>query len=199
MNRIFPITLLLIGLSVLVVCQRRSIDDIDSYAVYNAIFTPEKGEKVETNRRLIIEDETTDYPSYGDEDRSACLKPNPDQEKTLGPLIENYRKVNEKPSLLLRRFELPYKYELVEHAIVNGFFKEKGPGGWPDFYKRFPDSNGYAYVSAVGFNDDKTLALVYAGHSCGGLCGGGSYYFMKKVDGRWTEVNFPGQTCTWVS
>jgi len=197
----FPVALLLIGLSVIVAGQKTStmIDDAESYAIYNAIFSAEKPEKNEKPRKLIIDDQTTDYPSYGDEDRSACLKPSPGEEKTLAPLIENYRKVNEKPSLLQRKFQVPFEYELVDHGTIEGFFNEKGPGGWPDFYKRFPKSRGYVYMSAVGYNADKTLALVYVGHSCGGLCGGGGYYFMKKVDNKWTEVNWPGTTCTWVS
>jgi len=65
--------------------------------------------------------------------------------------------------------------------------------------ERVPGSGGYVEMSAVGFNSDKTLALLYAGHSCGGLCGGGTYHLLKKADGKWTEINWPGTTCTWVS
>jgi len=43
--------------------------------------------------------------------------------------------------------------------------------GWDGFYKRFQDSGGFIIVSAVGFNADKTQAIVYSGSSCGMLCG----------------------------
>jgi hypothetical protein len=173
-------------------------DDSEAYAVYAVIL----GRKVspDDNKRspLIIEDQTTDYPTYGDES-DACLKPEPASEPTFGPLITAYRALNKKPWLLQDKFNFPFKYQLVPRATIDAFFEKKNVGGWEDFYKRFPRSGGYVYVSAVGFNPDRTLAMVYAGHSCGGLCGGGGYRFLKKVDGKWTEINFPGQTCTWVS
>ena len=40
-------------------------------------------------------------------------------------------------------------------------------------------------VSAVGFSGDRTRALVYVGHHCGSLCGGGGYHLLVKRDGKW--------------
>ena len=54
-------------------------------------------------------------------------------------------------------------------------------------------------MSAVGFNVDKTLALVYVGHSCGGLCGGGSYHLLKKAGEKWVESPWKGVSCSWAS
>lgn len=192
--------LLIIGLAAACVAQAPPAiyDDPEAYAIYAVIF----GRKVSPDNKrrgpLIIANETTDYPSYED-DKDACLKPEPAAEATFGPLIKAYHAANEKPSLLADKFNFAFKYELVPQATIESFFGEKGQGSWTAFYKKFPRSGGFVYVSAVGFNSDRTLALVYAGHSCGGLCGGGGYRFLKKVDGKWTEINFPGQTCTWVS
>jgi len=184
------------------VCPAQSppvIDDPESYAIYEAIFGP-KPPNVENDRSLlVIADTTTDYPTYGDEDKDVCLKPDPAQEATLRPLITAYHKANEKPSLLIDKFHFPFKYQIVPEATIDAFFGEKGKGSWAGFYKKFPKSGGFVYVSSVGFNADKTLALVYAGHSCGGLCGGGSYHLFKKLNNKWTEINWPGTTCTWVS
>ena len=53
-----------------------------------------------------------------------------------------------------------------------------------DFQKRFPNNLGYVVLSAVGFNRDQTQAVFYIDHFCG-LCGGGRYALMEKVNGSW--------------
>ena len=52
-----------------------------------------------------------------------------------------------------------------------------------DFEARFPNNLGYFVVSHVGLNLNKTEALLYVDHLCGGLCGGGEYVLMRKVNG----------------
>ena len=65
-----------------------------------------------------------------------------------------------------------------------------------DFEARFPNNLGYFVVSHVGLNLNKTEALLYVDHFCGGLCGGGEYVLMRKVNGVWHIVDHHG---TWVS
>jgi len=65
-----------------------------------------------------------------------------------------------------------------------------------DLEARFPNNLGYFVVSHVGLNLNKTEALLYVDHFCGGLCGGGEYVLMRKVDGVWHVVDHHG---TWVS
>jgi len=65
-----------------------------------------------------------------------------------------------------------------------------------DFEARFPNNLGYFVVSRVGLNLNKTEALLYVDHFCGGLCGGGEYVLMRKVNGAWHVVDSHG---TWVS
>lgn len=65
-----------------------------------------------------------------------------------------------------------------------------------DFEARFPNNLGYFVVSRVGLNLDKTEALLYVDHFCGGLCGGGEYVLLRKVNGGWRVVDHHG---TWVS
>ena len=64
-----------------------------------------------------------------------------------------------------------------------------------DFQQRFPNSLGYIAVSQVGFNFAKTEAILYVDHFCG-LCGGGGYILMRKVNGVWRIVDVHS---TWVS
>jgi hypothetical protein len=61
---------------------------------------------------------------------------------------------------------------------------------------RFPNNLGFFVISRVGLNLNKTEALLYVEQFCGGLCGGGDYFLVRKVDGMWHIVDRHG---TWVS
>jgi hypothetical protein len=65
-----------------------------------------------------------------------------------------------------------------------------------DFEARFPNNLGYFVVSHVGLNLNRTEALLYIDHFCGGFCGGGDYVLMRKVNGVWHVVE---RHMTWVS
>jgi hypothetical protein len=58
-----------------------------------------------------------------------------------------------------------------------------------DFEAKFPNNFGYFVVSHIGMNVDKTEALFYVDHFCGGLCGGGGYVLMRKTNGVWQVVD----------
>jgi len=65
-----------------------------------------------------------------------------------------------------------------------------------DFEVKFPNNLGYFVVSRIGLNANRTEALLYFDHFCAGLCGGGAYVLMRKVDGAWYVADQRG---TWVS
>jgi hypothetical protein len=67
--------------------------------------------------------------------------------------------------------------------------------GSSDFQKRYPRSLGLVVLSGVGFNPTRTQAMFYIDHFCG-LCGGGRYVLMEKVDGSWLVR---GERYTWIS
>jgi hypothetical protein len=64
-----------------------------------------------------------------------------------------------------------------------------------DFQTRFPNNFGYIAVSHIGLNLTKSEAIFYIDHFCG-LCGGGGYVVMRKVNGQWHVAD---QHSTWVS
>lgn len=64
-----------------------------------------------------------------------------------------------------------------------------------DFQTRFPNNFGYIAVSRIGMNLTKSEAIFYIDHFCG-LCGGGGYVVMRKVNGQWRVAD---QHSTWVS
>jgi hypothetical protein len=59
----------------------------------------------------------------------------------------------------------------------------------------FPQSAGFFVFSTVGFNAERTEALLHVDYFCG-LCGGGSYVLLRKHNGRWAVAE---EASTWVS
>ena len=74
--------------------------------------------------------------------------------------------------------------------------KNKNDKGWKNFFSKYPNSPGILLVSRIGFNADKTEAIVYAGKSCGTLCGEGYYVRLTKIGERWAVAD---QTTVWIA
>jgi hypothetical protein len=82
---------------------------------------------------------------------------------------------------------------------LTAFFKSTGVGGWTEFTKKYSESAGWIEFSAVGFNQDKTIAVLYVAHHCGSLCGGGVVRAFQKFNGKWLPRRWEGQWCDWQS
>src|SRR5262249_55248754 len=147
-------------------------EDAEAYEVYAAILPTGWLWQVQKAKSLIIRSETVAH--------EMCLQPaDAASEKIVGPAISEYVKLNEKTWLLHRRFDIEKPYELIAYDDLMSAFKE---GQWENFDARYPNSGGWIELSAVGFNADKTVAVVYMGHHCGSLCGGGSFHVLQKKD-----------------
>ena len=88
-------------------------------------------------------------------------------------------------------------YVVVASADIRALFQPPTTSatlGWDGFYQKYPNSGGYVSVSAVAFDAPKRRAMVYMAHSCGGLCGGGTYHFLEKVGGVWRRARLAGVT-----
>jgi hypothetical protein len=166
----------------------------EAYQVYNLILP---NEEVYGGSTLVIKEETVpevhsddprEFPS-GPED---CVDP-PVAER-FNDAIVDYNHLNQQRWSLQRNFQLTRPYEIVSSDTLKVVFEH---GGWDAFHKRYPGSGGFLIMSAVGFNKDKTRAIVYTGASCGSLCGSWSFHLLEKVDGSWKQV--PGVLCHRVS
>jgi hypothetical protein len=88
-----------------------------------------------------------------------CLVPLDNQaESVLRPAIKDYLGLNSRRWLLQPKLSFP---------------------------QRYPTYQGWIEVSAVGFNSDKTIAIVYLGYHCGEQCEGGEFKALEKKEGRW--------------
>ena len=158
--------------------------DPEAYVVYGAVL-PENWAFGNWFRRadaLIIEQET-----QKDGRLPGCLPSVTGPREAWRDALESYKKENQSPKLLARQFPIDKHYELVPGSVIAEAFKGKG---WNGFYERYPHSEGIINLSAVGFNSDRTKALVFVVHYCGNTCGSQSYIFLEKKSDKWTTVTF---------
>jgi len=96
------------------------------------------------------------------------------------------------PSRLESNFSLPCRAKVVLASQSKIDFLSYGSY---EFQKEFPHNMGYVTLSGVGFNSAHTQGVFYIDHFCG-LCGGGQYVLMEKVNGSWHVVD---EHSTWSS
>jgi hypothetical protein len=175
--------------------QRHGIED-EEYAVYSALINENTGDE-NINRPLVIKDKPTAWVGSLEEEKSTFYE---DLQKSSPNLssetLDDLQAKNDETHTFTRRFDIKRKYILVSEKEIDDIFK-KGGGRWEEFYRRYPETRGFVTFSRVGFNNDKTQALVYQAHSCGGLCGGGGYVLLVKINGVWTSKGTVGPV--WVS
>jgi hypothetical protein len=93
------------------------------------------------------------------------------------------------------RLHTAIPHKLVNHGKLEDMFK-KGGGGWDKFYQIYPDAAGFWDFSHPGYNEARTEAVLYVGHSCGDLCGTGHLFFVAKENGQWKVKN---RLMLWIS
>ncbi|HZS44061.1 MAG TPA: hypothetical protein VFC63_03095 [Blastocatellia bacterium] len=163
--------------------------DPEAYQVYTAILWPDETAGSTPPKKILILAETAHF--------MMCLKPDPESEKIMRAALDDYRQLDGKSLVLQPDFQAGRQYEFITRAELDPIFKQ---GGWEAFRKKYPDSSGYTQLSPVGFNADKTIAVVYVSHSCGPLCGAGGFQILEKKNGKWQHTTkWKGQSCGWIS
>jgi hypothetical protein len=162
-------------------------EEKDSDEIYSMLLQTEFPQSKVTE--WAITQQTQTFPGIGSRSGDhvrECLNVPRVQESAYLPLIQDYIDKNRKPHILERKFSLsPY-------SLIEG--RNSGTAG------PLPGNSITFHVSAVGFNREGTRALVYVGHYCGSLCGGGGYHLLVKMFGVWSvDREFRGMSCRWVS
>ena len=166
------------------------IEDPDAYVVYATLIDDAIPSKP-TRKQLVIQRETVVNKD--------CTVSGGALETDWKPVADDFKAQNARVRFIAADRDLHRPYIVVPQQDLLAYFTKQG-GRWPAFYRQYPDSGGYVEVSAVGFNDRKTRAMVYVAHSCGDLCGLGSYRLLEKVGGKWDDAGVPGvSTCMWIS
>jgi hypothetical protein len=154
-------------------------EEQDSYEIYSMLLQTEMPPGWNVSAWNIAE-QTRTFPQFVQHNIRECLSVSQGQESIYLPLFEDYLAKNQRKRTLERKFDLP-QYALVE-------------------FGRASAGSVVFEVSAVGFNNDRTRALVYVGHHCGNLCGGGQYHLLVKKEGKWQiDREHHGLSCVWRS
>ena len=173
----------------------KPLEDPEAYAVYAALLPNQWAVRHAKATILVFQQETGTYPQ--------CLPSGPLLNTEWKPVVDSYRTENEHGRLLQPGFPLGIPYMVVRRAEIKATFTtvpNDPQFGWTGFYARYPNSKGYMVASVPGFDGNRRRAMVYMGHSCGPVCGGGTYHLLEKTDGSWREIRAAGITsCAWYS
>jgi hypothetical protein len=143
------------------------------YAVYAVVLDEKK------NRTQLVIDEYTRIADLSNSDSQRILE-------QLAPLTketyEDFVAKNEKPSKLTNEFNLKAEIKFLGKEDEVPQDRTKDP--WEAFHQKYR-AGAIHTLSRVGFNKDKTQALVFVAFICGGLCGEGNYFLLTKNEGQW--------------
>ena len=146
-------------------------ENSDAYDVYDALLSTDTASATSP---LVISAET--------EPSGMCLKPEGQWKRTLVHAIGDYNKQNATTYRLQPKFRMKRRYELLTKEEIYARFKHPGDGGWVE-------------LSAVGFNSQRTIAVLWVGYGCPGLCGSGTFYVLHKKNGKWQQLEWKGTSC----
>lgn len=177
----------------------KPIDDPESYSVYSTLL-PDRAMLGMRRGMIVIQAESTVSPHVGrDQGPDPCWPSGPPIETEWKTTLENLRTENAHSRTVLSGFTLSVPYIVVPKADIMAFFTPESTrrlDGWKHFYERYPESAGFLALSAVGFDADRTKAMVFIAHSTNYLGGDYSYHLLRKVEGTWQDTQVPGvDTC----
>jgi hypothetical protein len=164
--------------------------DDEAYTVYSSILP--------NTSPLMLRATTTTF--------DLCLVPLDEQaESVLRPVLNDYTRANSKrwllrPNLGEKRSATMLSGEEFQATFANGTSGAQARPGWKTFFARHPENRGWIEVSAVGFNSEKTIAVVYMGYRCGEHCAGGEFKALEKKNGKWQILTGRGRWnhCIWM-
>jgi hypothetical protein len=140
----------------------------DAYQIYSLLLPHEESYGFADDALMI--QENTVAPDISE----ACLKP--EDANKFKSAIAGYNRANKRKWLLQRQFQIAKPYRIVGVKVISAL---------PDHPQ---GAVSYVSLSPVGFNREKTQAIVFVRSLCGGLCGSWRFHFLEKVHGKWKEV-----------
>ena len=156
-----------------------SVIDAEDYNVYSAVINSFNADKV------ILKQKTSSGMSFMDGVFIELLsEDNPGFEPEMATTLVD---VNQNPLYLEESFNVSStQVVLVSEAQLEYIFNDGySNNDWKQFYNTFPNVYGFTQFSAVGYNSDKTKALIETSNSSCSFCGEGRLYYLEKENGLW--------------
>lgn len=168
--------------------------DGDAYEVYSAVLPMDSWYWQNSKTLLIVQEiPPSEWPIGSPR---GALQGDAEFSKTFAGIFRSFEEANQQKMSLEYHFTIQKPYKMVSEAELDAAFRHHPSNavgdGWEGFRDSFPDSTGYLILSGVGFNSDRTIALVYVEHRCGNMCGASRYYVLEKRDGQWVRCKPKG-------
>src|SRR5215467_461705 len=137
----------------------------EAYRVYSALLA-------DAHKPLVIR-----YDTVGDR---SCVDSVRARDQAAASALDDYLKVNLTHWALQDKFSTQNRPRLIGAQDIRAIDDE-----WekPREKRSFFALPGYLVLSAVGFNPDRTIAVVSIFYVCGNLCGSGHLAVLRKIDG----------------
>ncbi len=180
-GRMLVLVLVLLGTSPITGQEPEILRDPDAYALYGLLVPPYWSGR--SKQAILLQRETENVRGC----KGQPVAPNSDWQSA----VENFHEQNTRVYALEPLLPTDTPYRLIPRAEIeadDARLALKYPGIW----QRRPESLEYAAVSAVGFNSDKSKAVLYVR-----LRGRGDIFFMEKRDGQWSRAPVPA--CGWIA
>jgi len=162
------------------------ITDSDAHAIYAAVVPGMWAVSVRPKDPIVLRRETEDVAAMG---MPGCNSWLPRRDPEWVEVQKNFLQENARRKVLPLVLPLSQPYRLITLAEVEQINARLGlqvPG-------EQPDDPPYVSVSAIGFNSDKTKAIVYVR-----LRNQGNWSGLERRDGKWiTAPN--SEICTWIA
>jgi hypothetical protein len=168
----------------------------EEYAVYSALLKTVRTVNGKRAELLVIATDTAKPTT--DDVRSAAIcqqdvLPGERQGPYLlsddvKPLVDDLLMKSERTYSFSRRFGLSRPYTLLRTTDFNALFDGRGVEGWNVFYEQFRGAEGFKTLSRVGFNADKTRALVYVVSAYTTIDTFTTFVLLQKAKGEWSRV-----------
>jgi hypothetical protein len=166
--------------------------DSDAYAIYGNLLGRSK------NSTLAIKAETDSLPSASP--KNMGIEGDQTFYMVWGTALNDYARKYRIPRLLTRSIPMEAHYELISKEEMATIFDSAAQSNpWRRFSELYPESDGMYSFSPVGFDPQRTHAIVSMSHHCGMLCGDGRPHFFEKIEGRWHEVTVNAIVTMWAS
>jgi len=171
------------------------LEDVD-YQIYSTVLT-----ETQTNSKQLIVFQTSSKgmsisEEIGSDGYAKFLKSEiPDLDLTV---FTDYNRINANAVNFDNKFTVNSKtVKLLGQEELNFIFSVPDVnGGWEKFYTKYPNSNGYTRFSRIGYNTDKTWAVLEIGNFYASLGAGGAIVILKKENTAWKIVKIQP---TWIS
>lgn len=126
-----------------------------------------------------------------------AVHPPADQLQDFAEILEDFdRRCHERIALSADGWDLHAPLRLLNEDEQREFQNSRGPEKTSTAEKYKGAGALYAF-SEIYFNDRHTVALVYATHWCGNLCGQGFWVALQLRDGRWKPLRW--NSVSWIS